>query len=347
MKLQKTLFIGNGLNRCLTGGISWDDLLDKIAKTYHVKHESSIVMPLEFERIINEYLKKTNLKPTRNDESNIYYRTKTQISSYMQIKKPLGSCVHKDIPFKLINNIITSNYDMVLEQAYVESYGGQFSLPNISPKQNKTKYLLQPTMYDEKLTFFHPHGIITQPSSICLGYEHYMGMVETIRNKSNRKIKKDSKGNTLNPPEMVIGRILKGIDTCTNESWEKFYTSDMAILGFGLPECESDIWWLLTHRAYLYYTNHDSIGEHINNHIIYYDIIDNSGLPKSDEVIESKHNGFVYINPHIHFNNKHKLLEGMHVEVRLRVRVYGQTYEDVYRSILKELSSADSWNTIE
>ncbi len=341
-KMQHTLFIGNGLNLCLKGSISWGDLLGKTANQLGVIHDPNIEMPLEFERIINEFLKKCNLGDNRTDMSGTYYAIKAQISAAMQISGSLGNCIHKSIPFDIINNIITTNYDMVLEQAYYEKKGQIFTLPSSINK--KTKYYLQPTMSDEIITFYHPHGIITHPSSICLGYEHYMGLVETIRSKSNAKTKKDSQGNFLPVREMKISRILRGDDPYTNESWEKFYTSDMAFIGFGLPSCESDIWWLLTHRAYIYYSNHDLIGDYIKNHIIYYDVINlEQNEYNYNEIIEGKYNCLEYKNPREHYNNKHKLLDGMHVEVRLRIIGPNKTYEDVYRSILDELSDLSSW----
>ena len=36
--MDKTLLIGNGLNRTLKSSISWEDLLDDIANEYGVEH---------------------------------------------------------------------------------------------------------------------------------------------------------------------------------------------------------------------------------------------------------------------------------------------------------------------
>lgn len=339
---KKTLFIGNGLNRCLSNGIAWGDLLKDIAAKYSVPYEKNIEMPLEFERIINEYLKRSNCGPLRQDMTAFYYAIKLDVANAVQYSQPLGKCVHKNIPFKIIDNIVTTNYDTILEQAYYEYNGKKYSCPEVSKKH--IKYYLNPTLSDENVTFYHPHGIVTHPSSICLGYEHYMGLVETIRDKSNSKAKKDSKGNNLSTPGMKIARILNGDDPLTNESWEQFYTSDMAFIGFGLPNCESDIWWLLTHRAYLYYSDYQIAGDLIDNHIIYYDVVTPDTKITIDDVV-FKNGHYEFVNPVASYSNKHKLLSGMHVEVRLRIVGPDQTYEDVYKSILEELSDKASWDS--
>lgn len=120
------------------------------------------------------------------------------------------------------------------------------------------------------IDFFHAHGCIIAPTTICLGYEHYMGTIEKIRNDINRAPKDIGCKN--------IAAILKGIIEPANTWAEKFYTSDVHIIGFGLYECEADFWWLLTHRASMYYANEGG-QDLIRNTIMYYDVFDD--LPKN------------------------------------------------------------------
>lgn len=42
--MDKTLLIGNGLNRTLKSSISWEDLLDDIANEYGVEHIDNLPM---------------------------------------------------------------------------------------------------------------------------------------------------------------------------------------------------------------------------------------------------------------------------------------------------------------
>lgn len=328
---EKTLFIGNGLNRCLDIGINWGDLLNDIASTLGVSYNDKIDMPLEFERIVNEYLKRNNTGSGRKDNSATYLNIKKNVASSLSVNGTLGNCVHKNIPFNIVRNIITSNYDTILEQAYDELN----RVPFIEPQpNNRIKYLVTSVYDDENIAFYHPHGIRTCANSICLGYEHYMGLVELIRGKSNQKVKNIGNKRLSPPYSMRIHRILDQRDPKTNESWEKFYTSDLAFVGFGLPACESDIWWLLTHRASVYYSNYMQCGDLIKNHIIYYDIID----AYQDEINENYNR---YLSP------KHILLKDLHVEVRLIGRrkheEESNSYENAYNAILSELKDPNNW----
>lgn len=111
--MDKTLLIGNGLNRTLKSSISWEDLLDDIANEYGVEHIDNLPMPLEFERIVNTILRKSS-----NPSSRIYNDIKKKIANKVQdIKLPADAIQHElcAIP---VNAIITTNYDYLLENAY-------------------------------------------------------------------------------------------------------------------------------------------------------------------------------------------------------------------------------------
>ena len=115
--MDKTLLIGNGLNRTLKSSISWEDLLDDIANEYGVEHIDNLPMPLEFERIVNTILRKSS-----NPSSRIYNDIKKKIANKVQdIKLPADAIQHElcAIP---VNAIITTNYDYLLENAYNQDF---------------------------------------------------------------------------------------------------------------------------------------------------------------------------------------------------------------------------------
>ena len=60
--MDNCLLIGNGLNRTLKSSIAWSDLLEEIAVDFCVEHVSDIPLPLEFERIVNDYLNTSEKK---------------------------------------------------------------------------------------------------------------------------------------------------------------------------------------------------------------------------------------------------------------------------------------------
>lgn len=306
---ETTLFIGNGLNRTLTGGVEWSQLLKKISEKYHTDFYKNQDMPLEFERIINEYLQNSKNVFYEKDRKDIYKNIKSEIANIVMNADLDDDCIHKSIPFDSVNNIITTNYDHLLEKAYVKT--------SIIPLDNKNisniKYLNERFAYseDEKISYFHAHGSMKYPNTICLGYEHYMGIVEHLRKSINSGKKK-----------MRIIKILKGEDNPQNTWGEKFYTSNMAIVGFGLPSCETDIWWLLNHRAYLYNTNYDNIRSFLNNKIVYYEIVNDDFFDNDKD-----YNSIKY---------KHKLLENLHVDVKVK-KLVKNDYKLKYQEILDEV----------
>jgi hypothetical protein len=153
-----------------------------------------------------------------------------------------------------------------------------------------------------------------------------MGMVEKIRDDINRTQTQVGVKN--------IVAILNGTMEASNTWMEKLYTTDVHIIGFGLYECEADFWWLLTHRASMYYANEG--GQNlIRNTITYYDVFDD--LPKHTEetqaaVIKEKET-----------NKKYALLAGMHVRIkqyRLSDTETG-TYQEAYQKIINDIKQAN------
>ena len=159
---------------------------------------------------------------------------------------------------------------------------------------------------------------------MCLGYEHYMGIVQNLRNEFNKK--------TDNRKEnMEILKILRGENSKRNTWGEKFYTSNIAFIGFELHDCEADIWWLLTHRASLFYSNYCDAKKYLNNKIVYFDIIDTRKKtdPKEEErrktVLEQK-------------KLRHLLLKQENVIVHsYELGDRFNTYEEAYRQIIDDI----------
>lgn len=300
--METTLLIGNGLNQCLKGGVPWGNLLEYIAKEFGVLVNKSIPMPLEFERLINTYL---SLNPQKAE--NIYDNVKKIVAKRVSDASLPENAIHREIANLKVNAIITTNYDFLLEAVYTEDF-----IPDINDgvAGNSTKYLLKSIgnicVGEEHISFYHAHGCNTHPATICLGYEHYMGMVQRIRSEKNNI-------------QMALNEPSKAKNT-----WiERLYTNNVAIIGLGLYDCETDLWWLLTHRASLYYSDKSGAHSNIRNKIVYYDVIDDI---KNDE--EKNEN-----------EKKHALLKGMHVEVQVFYlsQTKSGTYEEAYRQIFNSI----------
>ncbi len=309
--MENCLFIGNGLNRCLVDSISWGNLMEYVAKSIKVSSHIDIAMPMEFERMANEYMIKEN---TSSD--NIYFLMKETICDKIGSVHLPQNAIHYSINSLPIDSIITTNYDYLLEYVYRLDYRCEIK---------SQKYIFGQTSEINKVKFYHPHGIVKWQQSLCLGFEHYMGIVQKLRAEINTK--KDSK-----PDNMLIKRILFGDDEPQNTWGELFYKKNIAFVGFGLDSCESDIWWLLTHRAYIYHTNYQNIQEKLVNRIVYYDIVDVG--EKSDCEAERKRK--VAENAK---RRNHIILKDAHVIVKPYEIKDSCEYESCYRKIFDDIKN--------
>lgn len=308
--MENCLLIGNGLNRTLEASISWGDLLKDVAEDFGVDYYEDIPMPQEFERIINSYLKASN-----NPTSNVYEDIKKKIAEKIKYTKLPDGAIHNKLRNLPVDAIMTTNYDYLLEYVFNGSY--------IHKGDIGKKYLDESTSIQKGIKFFHVHGMIASPKSICLGYEHYAGLVERLRSSLNKKENNENS-------KMMIKQILCNEKDLLNTWGEKFYISNIAILGLGLTSCEIDLWWLITHRAYLYYSNYCGLKSHITNRIVFFDIIDDledinieKQSAKHRTILEKK--------------NLHRLLENSHIEVKKYFLSDYQTYKEAYTQIIKDI----------
>lgn len=113
------------------------------------------------------------------------------------------------------------------------------------------------TTYEtENHKIWHIHGSQSRPGSITLGYEHYGGYLQKMRNY----VTSFTVG--LSP----LSRRIKA-DAVNYESWmDFFFTHDIYILGLNLDFVEMHLWWLLTYRARILV--HGKLP--ITNKIVYY-----------------------------------------------------------------------------
>lgn len=113
---------------------------------------------------------------------------------------------------------------------------------------------------------YHIHGDLRNARSICLGYENYAGTLQHLRSiiATKKGVQKERK------PANILA--LENNDFKL-DSWAKiFFTDDIHIIGLGLTQSEIHIWWLITYRAFLYYSNRFGAKSLISNTITYHDI---------------------------------------------------------------------------
>lgn len=254
--MRKSLFIGNGLNRTISSNIAWDDLLKNIANEYGVIHNTNITFPLEFESIANQILMGTS-----SPSPEIYLELKQKIIAQIEKATLPKTAPHYAFTGLPVDSIFTTNYDYLLENSLAPEF--DYTKYQDPANMGNNRYNLKTSRKISEKTIYHLHGEIKKPQTICLGYEHYAGTLQNMRSELNTK----SKENGLHIKAALLD------ESKTTNTWaEKFFTDDVDIVGFGLAQCEIDIWWLLTYRAYLFYSDRDGMRNLINNTITFHDV---------------------------------------------------------------------------
>ena len=256
--MAKCVMLGNGINRCIFSNVSWGDILLIIANNYNVKLNKNISFPMQFETLVNQIL-----QCNKNITRDAYTEIKGKIIELLNNVNLPANAPHKKL-VGIADSIITTNYDFLIECSIDDS----FSVDNLPvyAKDINNKYNLRNSIKVSGKEVFHIHGDLRKAQSICLGYEHYAGTVQHLR--SVIATKKEVANEKL--PAIVLA--LREPFGSTNIWAEKFFTENVHIVGLGLTQSEIDIWWLITYRATLLYSDLFNCQGLINNNIVYHDI---------------------------------------------------------------------------
>lgn len=254
------LLIGNGINNLVPNN-SWQDLLEEIVAFCNVQglvnHREIKPFPLFYEEI---FLK--SLQLSRRKEIDL----KRFIAQKVSQIEP--NELHERIRGFATHDIITTNYEFSLE--------GQRPAKNRGVIDEKVYSIFRHYEVKSK-RYWHIHGDCRVPNSINLGFEHYGGQLQQMRNYVVSGT--HYKGSGL--PEHPLMKRLKAKESIGLSWIDLFFTTDIYILGLTLDFVETDLWWLLTYRArQLYYRSRSDI----TNKIVYF-------LPR-----EYKDNSFVKLD---------------------------------------------------
>lgn len=240
------LLIGNDINN-ISRGQSWKDLLQDIITFCHagdcIELDDKKPFPLLYEEIFLTASK--NHKIREKDLKSFIAIKAAEIKS-----NPIHSAIRALKPA----HILTTNYEFTLE--------GSTPLENTSLINEKfysifRKYKVGDTNY------WHIHGDCLNPMSINLGFEHYGGQLQMMRNYvvsgtvyTSKEVPKKSLLRRIHFKEVYF------------HSWiDLFFTDDIHIFGLSLDFVETDLWWLLTYRARQKF-HHKNVPVH--NKIFYY-----------------------------------------------------------------------------
>lgn len=273
--MTRTLLVGNGINRCINDDFDCKALMKAIDKNNKLILSDDISFSMQFEILANKINKMNKENKTNTDKT--YDDLKDDLIKNMLDIEMNDLSIHKKLCEKF-DCILTTNYDYNLEKSLDESFKytkkyRQGRAPN--------KYCVNDFNFVVKgKEFYHIHGFADKINTICLGYEHYAGMVQKLREKLTSH-KKDK-------PKKIVEFLNDGCFSLN--TWAtKFFKDDIHIIGFGLADCEIDIWWLLIYRSYLIRSNYKGCGDLIKNKIYYHDITkDKDENKKSSEETNNK-----------------------------------------------------------
>ncbi len=195
--------------------------------------------------------------------------------------------------------ILTTNYDYALEKALLNGHITKLEIPK--SESTETRYSLERKIKIKGKQIWHIHGEAKKPNTICLGYDHYSGYLQKIRQYL-------TSGGTSGQMKEPIAKRISG-NHAEPDTWtEYFFTCNIYIVGLNLSFVESELWWLLVYRQRL----KQQKDLQINNQITYY-----------EKTSPSKKN-----------KNKKELLSalGVHVET-----IDSDTYERFYENIIERL----------
>jgi hypothetical protein len=229
MKMRSALLIGNGVNRLNSDGPGWQKLISALASKWNLDGFVEALPRKPFTLAFDEL----TLLARRQQKNRT--AVKTEVAELIKKLRP-GEYHHKLVTLG-IPNILTSNYDHALEIAACGDKG--------NPVHAKSpKYNLFRRRSCGNIDVWHIHGDADVPRSIVLGYDHYAGTIERMR----QYLKRGYRG-YRSPFKKGVSDFEDGSEPF---SWiDIFLRDDIHIVGLGLDFSEIDIWWLLYYKARL------------------------------------------------------------------------------------------------
>jgi hypothetical protein len=245
---DKVFLVGNGINN-IRQDYKWSDLINNLIDFIGARGQISLdgkPFPLLYEEIYVEAVKNRNFR-------------EGQIKAFIatEILKLTPNEIHQQILEAGTAHILTTNYDFTLEGVLTPDT--QFLENGGAVKETVYSVFRQHSV--QGINFWHIHGDANHPSSISLGYEHYSGYLQQMRNYVVT-----GTGTSYKNKYEPLTKRLKGKLT-ENDSWlDFFFTKDIYIIGLSLDFIEIHLWWLLTFRQRANLTKVFPV----NNKIVYF-----------------------------------------------------------------------------
>lgn len=227
------LLLGNGLNR-LSMSLSWQGLLEELAADLGLAGQVAIFdqkpLSLHFEELC---IRLSSYDKARDAENAV----KKRIAELIGVFPVHELHVALAGQFKVI---LTTNYDLTVEEALG---GGLHRRSTVLPE---SRYSLFRRMEAGACSIWHIHGEASRPQSILLGYDHYAGYLQKIRNYLTNGVPAEGSLGQLRSP---LRAGLQDFERYDVHSWVDYFLRDhLHVVGFGFDFTEIDLWWLLVYK---------------------------------------------------------------------------------------------------
>lgn len=246
MAIQKTLLIGNGLNRTFKpetepkftfSPIAWNDALKKLSEYANLDIQNIDTKPLTL--VFDEILLKSN----GSDVS------KLELQKYLAQLIGLSCNDALDSVFYTqTKHVLTTNYAMRHALNFDNKY---LPFRNLDAVKENTFSLFRSLATQEGRRLWHINGDIGTPTSLTLGYRQYARYQAQIKNylTAGTEYKKTKIKNS------PLYRYIPNFDFETSGdpySWvDVFLRDNIHVVGLSMDYTESILWWLLTEKMYL------------------------------------------------------------------------------------------------
>ena len=254
---DKTLFLGNGLNRTIENSLSWSDMMLRLGGCE--PEGANIPFPIEFEQIA---IKRGFMIGKKGKDPNKELRE--EIKGMISDFELPADAVHYRFAALNATHVVTTNFDRLFENCYA-------NLGKCIRNPGSSRNILEAIYCSRGVDFYHAHGIDEYSNTLCLGHEHYISLVGKIRSALYPKGEEE---------QSIIENLIKR-QTPSLSIWPEYlFTNNVAIVGFGMDYSEIDIWWLLALRASVF-SPHNKMDEYENFITLYkaYDSEEKSNSP--------------------------------------------------------------------
>lgn len=157
------------------------------------------------------------------------------------LKEPVGDVLLSEFvePFSII---LTTNYDYALEQSIAGPLHSSACI------MSESRYSLFRRTFVAAKEVWHIHGDINLPSTILLGYDHYAGYLQKIRNYLTTGLT-PAQSAAIYSYSNSIRNIQDPSSLPITYSWvNHFLQNHLHIVGLKLDFTEIDLWWLLLYK---------------------------------------------------------------------------------------------------